>query len=370
MLPTTSAGGDIAPAGQRVVLEARGDIWSVPVKNGSPRNMTRTSGVAERDPSWSPDGKWIAYFADITGEYELYIKQSDGKGETRRLTEDGEAYRYAPAWSGDSKHIVFTDKTGTIYLHTIDERQDPQDRPGLACRPTHHQLVARQQLDRLRQDQRRQGGHLLDLALRSQPAASRTQVTDDMFNDSSPTFDRKGEYLYFASNRHFGSPMYEDLGTTFIYGKTEILIAMPLRKDVKNPLLPKSDEVPIEQDKKEEKQEPAEIRRRAEGRGAGAKGRKTARQRKRRTSRKRRTARSRTSRKRRTKNRPSRTSRRKRRTRNRRATSRPGPPKRCRQERGRTKKEGGPRRCRSTWRESCCARSSIPVPNGIFSSSA
>ena len=50
-----------------------------------------------------------------------------------------------------------------------------------------------------------------------------------MFNDTSPTFDRKGEYLYFSSNRQFGSPMYEDLGTTFIYGKTEVLIAMPLR---------------------------------------------------------------------------------------------------------------------------------------------
>ena len=136
------AGGDIAPAGQRVVLEARGDLWSVPVKNGSPRNMTRTSGVAERDPSWSPDGKWIAYFADITGEYELYIKQSDGKGETRRLTEDGEAYRYAPTWSGDSKHIVFTDKTGLGLLAHDRRWQDLQGRPRLASRPTHHQLVA------------------------------------------------------------------------------------------------------------------------------------------------------------------------------------------------------------------------------------
>ena len=162
-----------APAGQRVVLEARGDIWSLPAKNGSPRNMTRTSGVAERDPSWSPDGKWIAYLADITGEYELYIKQSDGKGETRRLTKDGQVFRYSPVWSPDSKHIVFTDKTGTIYLHTIESGKTVKvDQDPWASRPTiswSHDST----LDRLRQAQGRQGRYLLDLAVRSRHRQSR-----------------------------------------------------------------------------------------------------------------------------------------------------------------------------------------------------
>jgi tricorn protease len=75
---------DVSATGKRAVFEARGDIWTVPAEKGSPRILTRTSGVAERDPSWSPDGRWIAYFCDQTGEYELYITQSDGKGETRR----------------------------------------------------------------------------------------------------------------------------------------------------------------------------------------------------------------------------------------------------------------------------------------------
>ncbi len=252
------AGGDIAPAGQRVVLEARGDLWSVPVKNGSPRNMTRTSGVAERNPSWSPNGKWIAYFADLTGEYELYIKQSDGKGETRRLTEDGHAYRFSPTWSWDSKQIVFTDKTGSIYLHTIDSGKttkiDQEPRAGRATISWSHDsswiAYAKSKNDK---------AGIFSIWLYEVKTGKRHQVTDDMFSDTAPTFDRKGEYLYFASSRHFGSPMYEDIGTTFIYGKTEILIAMPLRKDVKNPLLPKSDEVPIVE-KKEENKTPAQAK--------------------------------------------------------------------------------------------------------------
>ena len=89
-------------------------------ETGSPRNFPKSTGTYERDPSWSPDGRWIAYFGDATGEYELYVTQSDGKGETRQLTKDGNCFRYASAWSPDSKRFVFTDKTASLFLHTID----------------------------------------------------------------------------------------------------------------------------------------------------------------------------------------------------------------------------------------------------------
>ena len=89
-------GWSISPTGKRGVLQARGDIWTVPARKGSPRNLTRTSGAHERDPVWSPDGQWIAYFSDETGEYELYIMQSDGKGETRKLTDQGRGLPLLP----------------------------------------------------------------------------------------------------------------------------------------------------------------------------------------------------------------------------------------------------------------------------------
>ena len=76
----------LSPSGTHAAIEARGDIWTTPVKEGTPRNLTHSSGTAERAPAWSPDGRWIAYLSDATGEYELYVMQSDGRGETRQLT--------------------------------------------------------------------------------------------------------------------------------------------------------------------------------------------------------------------------------------------------------------------------------------------
>src|SRR5437763_2291200 len=71
----------LAPDGERTIVVSRGDLFSVPAKHGTPRNLTKTSGAHERDAVWSPDGKWIAYNSDATGENELYIRAQDGKGE-------------------------------------------------------------------------------------------------------------------------------------------------------------------------------------------------------------------------------------------------------------------------------------------------
>jgi len=114
---------NVSSTGKRAVVSARGDIWTVPAKHGSPRNLTRSDGAAERDPAWSPDGQWIAYFSDSSGEYELHIAQSDGKGETRQLTDLGKKFRFRPTWSPDSKHIGFVDNGGAVYLHTIESSE-------------------------------------------------------------------------------------------------------------------------------------------------------------------------------------------------------------------------------------------------------
>ncbi|MGC9329974.1 MAG: S41 family peptidase, partial [Candidatus Hinthialibacter sp.] len=113
----------ISSTGQRIVVEARGDIWTLPAKEGAVLNLTRSDDAAERDPQWSPDGKWIAYFSDASGEYELYIQQSDGKDKAKQLTSGGKAFRMSPVWSPDSKHIAFIDKTGAMYIHTIQSQK-------------------------------------------------------------------------------------------------------------------------------------------------------------------------------------------------------------------------------------------------------
>src|SRR5688572_29784122 len=102
--------------GNRVLVEARGNIFSVPAENGFVKDLTRSSGSAERYPAWSPDGRHIAYWSDKSGEYELYIQQPDAEGSDRKLTNLGPGFRYNPYWSPDSKKIAFIDKAMNVQV--------------------------------------------------------------------------------------------------------------------------------------------------------------------------------------------------------------------------------------------------------------
>ncbi len=264
---------DLSPNAKRVAVEARGDLWTLPAKNGAPRNLTRTSGVAERNPAWSPDGQWIAYLSDATGEYELYTMQSDGSGETKQLTRDGNCFRYSPNWSPDSKWITFADKAGALHLHSMDSGETkPIDRD-----PTASQIGVKWSSDSRwiaysrNEDQRTPNSVIWVYNVEN---GTKRKLTSGFFNDRSPVFDRKGDFIYFSSNRSFTAPKYDDLGSSFIYTDSEVLMAMPLRADVKNPLLAKSDEEEWKKDEKEAdaKKEGGDESPAAEGTEKGNKG--------------------------------------------------------------------------------------------------
>ncbi|NOG52961.1 MAG: peptidase S41 [Planctomycetes bacterium] len=230
---------EISSTGKRAAVSARGDIWTLPAKEGAPRNLTRTSGVAERDPGWSPDGRWIAYLSDATGEYELYITQSDGKGETKQLTSDGSEYLYSPFWSPDSAMILYYAKSGTLYLHTIETGEtvtvdhDPwAEGPSVSWSHDSKWIAL---------SHRTETASNGSLWLYSVDSGEVTQVTTGMFNDRGAVFDRKGDYLYYVSDQTF-SPTYSSLDTTYIYEDTGNLLAVPLRDDIGQPWPPKSDE--------------------------------------------------------------------------------------------------------------------------------
>ena len=93
--------------GKRAVFEARGDLFSVPAKKGVTVNLTKTQGIRETSPAWSPDGKWIAYISDKTGNNEIYLLDPKGEKTSIQLTDD-KIWKSAVLWSPDSKKVLYT----------------------------------------------------------------------------------------------------------------------------------------------------------------------------------------------------------------------------------------------------------------------
>ncbi|MFZ4574606.1 MAG: S41 family peptidase [Phycisphaerales bacterium] len=293
----TIGGAGISPSGKRVVVEGRGDIWTVPAKEGITRNLTRSAGVFERDPAWSPDGKWIAYFSDESGEYELWVRSSDAKPPEekkddkaeakkdddkpdadkkesakaaepkaepkpapvapRKLTTLGPGFRYSPVWSPDSKHIAFTDKAGGLHLVNVETGElktiatDPWAGTPTVSWSHDSNWIAYDLAD----PNTTNGG----IWLYNVKEGKATQVVSQMFSCANPAFDSKGDWLFFKSRRAVGSPIYSDLDGTYVYTNNEVLMAAPLRADVKNPWAPKVDEESFKKDepKKDDKKDEA-----------------------------------------------------------------------------------------------------------------
>ncbi len=227
------------PGGKRVALEARGEIFSVPVEEGVTRSLTRTDGVAERDPAWSPDARWIAYFSDRSGEYELTLRRADGSafdgsdenGE-RRLTQLGPGWKSELAWSPDSKTLSFSTNDGAIHLVDVASATERT----IHANPQGEPLAARWSRDSgwLCWSHRHSSSRLSAIYLYDVRAGVLHEVTSGRYDDVNPVFDRAGDWLFYASSRTF-EPIYEDLGDTWIYANSRRLLAMPLRADVENP---------------------------------------------------------------------------------------------------------------------------------------
>jgi len=252
------AGEDISSTGKRVVLEARGEVWTLPAKNGSTLNLSRSDGSAERNPAWSPDGRWVAYFSDATGEYELYITQSDGAGKPRQLTKFEKGFYYEPTWSPDSKWVSFWDQAGNLYVHNIDtgETRSIDHYPSIG--ETHPRTSWSSDSKWLAYSNRKSMVSPENIWLYDVTKKEQHRLTSGMFNDAWPAFDREGKYLFFVSGRDFSSPTFEDYGTTWVYFETGGLYVVPLSAVTLSPFAPKSDDEKWGEDKDKDKKDKEE----------------------------------------------------------------------------------------------------------------
>jgi tricorn protease len=231
----------LSPTGARVVVEARGEILTVPAEKGDARNLTGTPGVAERDPAWSPDGKTVAYFSDASGEYELHLKPQNGlsQGKTYKLG-DAPSFYYSPTWSPDSKRIAYADKRKNLWcldLATGKSTKVDTDPQALGGPPTPAWSPDSKWIAYTRSLQRT----VAAVFLYSLETGKTHQITDGMSNAAMPAFDKGGKYLYFTASTDDGPIAFGSM-SAFNRAQTNSVYLIVLSKDDPSPLLPESDE--------------------------------------------------------------------------------------------------------------------------------
>jgi len=230
---------DIAPDGKRAVFSARGDIFTVPAKEGSVRNLTRTPGIREKYAAWSPDGRWVAYMSDRTGEDELYITPQDGLGQEQRITYDGKMFRLPPVWAPDSKKLLFADKETRLFYVDINDKKPVQIDQGKYADLTDYNWSPDGTWVAYSKAAENHNGVIYLYGLADKKISA---VTTNASDSSAPYFDPEGKYLYFLSNRDFN----EVLGVydmEFANPKAGRVYIATLRADEPSPLPVLSDEV-------------------------------------------------------------------------------------------------------------------------------
>ncbi|HEV3326248.1 MAG TPA: hypothetical protein VG052_11610, partial [Puia sp.] len=244
----------LSPTGKRILIEARGDIFTVPVENGNPRNLTHSSDAADRRPLWSPDGKQIAWFSDKGdrggeggkgGEgYALYITDQEGKTEPRRISIGESKLAWEPCWSPDGKYIAFEDNkvrikivelgTGKISTADVGGVNIERGSMGLVWSPDSKWLAyAKTAPNNFRR-----------ITVWSVATGQARSFTDVLADATSPAWDKDGRRLYFLAST--------DAALGSGWANTSAILARPgyaayvtvLRKDDAPPFPLKSDEEP------------------------------------------------------------------------------------------------------------------------------
>lgn len=243
----------ISPTGVRAVGEAWGEIFTVPSDKGDIRNLTNTPAVAERDPAWSPDGKWIAYFSDASGEYNLEIRNQNGQGDVKKINlGTPPSFFYSPVWSPDSKKIAYSDKRLNLWYVDVEKgtpvKVDTDYTDGASFSqgwsPDSKWIAYAKQLP----------NHFHAIHVYSLEQSKAFQITDGMSDAVFPSFDKNGKYLYFAASTDVGpAAMFLDMSSNNRMVTRSVYVVV-LAKDQASPLAPESDEEKGKDEKKDDKE--------------------------------------------------------------------------------------------------------------------
>ncbi|MCK9280082.1 MAG: PDZ domain-containing protein [Melioribacteraceae bacterium] len=241
---------DISPDGKRALITARGEVFNVPAENGAIINESQSPGSFERYASWSPDGKYAAYWSDASGEYEITIKNLTTNEPAKKVSSYGAGFKYNLYWSPDSKNLCFVDQTMMINVYNIekDKNTEIEKQRGLFHGGLENFSVSWSSDSRYIAFVRELPNHLNAVALFDTKENKIHQVTSGYYSDTNPTFDPDGKYLYLLTNRNF-DPVYSDFEGSWIYPNSTQVAAISLTKEIPSPTAPKNDTTAV---KKEE----------------------------------------------------------------------------------------------------------------------
>jgi tricorn protease len=233
----------ISPSGARAVFGARGEIFTVPAEHGIPRNVSRSPGVRELYVEWSPDGRYISFCSEKSGDYEITIRPQDGSGAERQLTKDSDEWILQPIWSPDSKKMAYSDKMNRLWLLDVESGGktlvDRSEKAGIGSyqfSPDSKWICYTKESKNFK----------TTIWVYSLDTSKIQRLTDGKADDRDPVFSKDGKYLYFVSNRDFDYRYREFRDRLYI---------ATLLKDTSSPLEPLSDEEKPEPEEKDEKEE-------------------------------------------------------------------------------------------------------------------
>jgi tricorn protease len=245
--------GSISPSGARVVFDFRGEVVTLPAEKGDARNLSQTTGVHEKFPEWSPDGKSIAYFSDVSGEYELHIKSQDGKGEARAFKLSGAGFYAYIHWSPDSKKIAYVDNGRSIYVLEVstgiskkidaDELYTPGVfREAFGSWSADSKWIAYDKIT---------DTNFKRIYMYSLDQSKSFAVTDGLSDASEPKIDASGKYLFFFASTNAGPVVnWFDQSNNDMRATSSIYL-VTLQKNTLSPLAKESDEESVKAEKPE-----------------------------------------------------------------------------------------------------------------------
>lgn len=233
---------DLSPGGARAVFDVRGDIVTVPAEKGDPRLLTATSGAHERFPVWSPDGSRIAYFTDVSGEYELHVAPQDGKGEVRRYPIKGAGYYERPRWAGDGRKLSFIDNSRSLYWIDLDSGKVTKVFSESRYGPSNTMHHAWSPDSRWLAYTRLTLSYLQQVCLYSLAENRSYPITDGLADVAEAVWDASGKYLYLAASTDAGPVRDWFSMSNNDMEMTNTLYLVVLAKGEPSPLARQSDE--------------------------------------------------------------------------------------------------------------------------------